>query len=76
VEQFISDDEALLSDRLVVKVRGIGVNPNGYCSLKIVGDLLEVSLLSDRAWAVTKGQPAIFYIEDRLVGGGIVDSYK
>ena len=74
--QFVSLDEVLDSEKLVVKVRGIGVNPEGYCNVKIVGDLVEVSLLSDRAWAVTKGQPAVFYIDNRLVGGGVVDSCK
>lgn len=74
--QFVSYLEAEQSDSLVVKVRGIGVNPAGYCKISAERDgLLRVELLSDSAWAVTKGQPAVFYIDNRLVGGGIVSHH-
>lgn len=70
--RFVSIDEVMREKELVVKVRGVGFNPNGYCAVQIEGDLLKVTLLDDKAWAVTKGQPAVFYIGERLVGGGIV----
>lgn len=74
--QFVSYQEAENSYFLEVKVRGIGVNPTGYCKISIEDDLLCIKLLSDSAWAVTKGQPAVFYIGNRLVGGGIVVKYN
>lgn len=70
--RFTLFDEVVMEKELVVKVRGVGFNPNGYCTVQVEGDLLKVILLDDKAWAVTKGQPAVFYIGDRLVGGGIV----
>ncbi len=70
---FHSIEEVTSSDILSVKVRGIGVNPKGYCKITILSkNKLKVELLDDMAWAATKGQPAIFYIEDRLVGGGVI----
>ncbi len=70
---FHSIDEVLGSEILELKVRGIGLNPVGYCRLQINNDsTITATLIDDTAWAVTKGQPVIFYIGDRLVGGGIV----
>lgn len=71
--QFVSLEEALTDEHIEVKVRGVGVNPMGYCRLQQDGDLMKVTLCSDTAWAITKGQPVVFYINDRLIGGGIVE---
>ncbi len=71
---FQSLDEALSAHNIVVKVRGIGVNPTGYCTIeRFTADKLKVTLLTDTAWAVTAGQPVIFYIEERLIGGGVAE---
>lgn len=57
-----------------VLVRGIGRNPDGGCRIKMQDDgRLEVSLLKDTAWAVMPGQPVVFYLDNRVVGGGILD---
>lgn len=57
-----------------VMVRGIGRNPDGGCRTKVLDDgRLEVILLQDTAWAVMPGQPVVFYLDDRVVGGGILD---
>lgn len=63
------------SENITIKVRGVGVNPNGFCRLEHDGEFLKVTLLNDTAWALTKGQPAVFYVNERLIGGGIVDKW-
>ncbi|MEG1635683.1 MAG: tRNA 2-thiouridine(34) synthase MnmA [Rikenellaceae bacterium] len=69
--QFINRDEIAESGVLEVKVRGVGRNPVGYCKVDFVDDkLLRVSLLTSSAWAIANGQPAVFYIKERVVGGG------
>ncbi|MFI3321660.1 MAG: tRNA 2-thiouridine(34) synthase MnmA [Rikenellaceae bacterium] len=71
--KFVCLDEVMDSKRLEVKVRGVGWNPEGYCKVDIVdGNSLIVNLLSSRAWAVSSGQPVVFYIDDRVVGGGYI----
>ena len=67
-----NEDEFFSSLSLEVKVRGIGLNPTGYCRVAKEGARVHVELCDDRAWAVAKGQPAVFYIDDRVVGGGVV----
>lgn len=58
-----------------VVVRGVGRNPDGGCRMKMLDDgRLEVFLLQDTAWAVMPGQPVVFYLDDRVVGGGILDA--
>lgn len=59
------------SPRLRCKVRGIGRNPEGFCRVVREGDSLRVET-EHPAWAVAKGQPVVFYEEDRVAGGGIV----
>ena len=68
-------DEALVrGDEMQVMVRGIGRNPNGGCRLRVLNDeRLETRLLKESAWAVIPGQPVVFYLDDRVVGGGILD---
>ncbi len=59
---------------LRIMVRGIGRNPQGGCRLKVAEDgRLHVSLVQDTAWALIAGQPVVFYLGDRVVGGGIID---
>lgn len=68
------DEELAQAGEIQVMVRGIGRNPNGGCHIEVRGDgRLEVYLLKDTAWAVMPGQPVVFYLDDRVVGGGILD---
>ncbi len=67
-----NDDELFGSDRLRVVVRGIGRNPEGVAQARPCDGGIEVRLESPGAWAVCKGQPAVFYIDDRVVGGGVM----
>lgn len=71
--QFVSLDELFTEPCLEVKVRGVGENPSGYCKVTQEGELMKVTLCDDTAWAVTKGQPVVFYVNERLIGGGIVE---
>lgn len=58
---------------LRIRIRGIGRNPEGGCRLQALNDgRLYVILLQDKAWAPMPGQPAVFYLDDRVVGGGIL----
>lgn len=70
--QFVSQSEIFSEQCLEVKVRGVGENPKGYCTVLQEDDMMKVTLLNDTAWAVTRGQPVVFYVNDRLIGGGIV----
>lgn len=75
LEQWVvSDlDELLSRDDISVMVRGIGRNPQGCCSVSRYDDrLLRVDLRDDRAWALAAGQPAVLYIGERVVAGGII----
>ena len=67
--KFTDIDEVLNSQNLNVIVRGIGVNPTGAAKVVIVSETIADIELSSPAWAVTSGQPVVFYIEDRVVGG-------
>ncbi|MCX4358227.1 MAG: tRNA-specific 2-thiouridylase [Rikenellaceae bacterium] len=64
--------EFFASDRMTVSVRGIGRNPDGFVKVRKEGDKIVVKMTGRGAWAACKGQPAVFYIDDRVVGGGIV----
>lgn len=62
------------SDDLRIMIRGIGRNPEGGCRLQVLNDRrLHITLRQDKAWAPMPGQPAVFYLDDRVVGGGILD---
>ena len=60
------------SQDIEVKVRGIGLNPEGFVQLSFQPDRTLHVQLSSPAWAIAPGQPAVFYREDRVIGGGIV----
>lgn len=70
---FVNHDEIVNTHTLEIKVRGIGRNPNGYCKVDFLGNnILNVKILTDNAWAIAKGQPVVFYIGERVVGGGYI----
>lgn len=57
---------------LEVKVRGLGLNPEGNGYLTHDGSRGTVTL-DNPAWAISPGQPVVFYIDNRLVGGGLAE---
>lgn len=64
----------LVWPELRVMVRGIGRNPIGGSMLTVLPDgRIRLELSDDRAWALAPGQPIVFYLNDRVVGGGILD---
>lgn len=69
---FVDETLALKSKELRVKVRGFGWNPEGYGHLtKIDKQTCQVNL-DNPAWAPAPGQPAVFYLKNLLIGGGII----
>lgn len=63
----------LLAADVKVKIRGLGLNPEGCVRVEeLRGNRVHVSF-SDPAWAVAPGQPVAFYRGDLLVGGGIAE---
>lgn len=71
----VVDIERLLSaDRLRVKIRGFGRNPEGFCSTKLEHNKIIIQTQSP-VWAAAKGQPVVFYDDDIVLGGGILDNF-
>lgn len=63
------------ADRIRVKVRGLGRNPEGYASVEFRGDCLYVHLIDDKAWAPAAGQPVVLYSDDILIAGGDASAF-
>ena len=61
----------LNSNNIRVKVRGYGLNPENHCKVSLISNNLIKIILNDDAWAPAIGQPIIFYIGSKLLGGGI-----
>ncbi|MGL5682816.1 MAG: tRNA 2-thiouridine(34) synthase MnmA [Marinifilaceae bacterium] len=61
----------LNNDHLQVKVRGLGLNPEGYVKVDMSGEKLHIEL-SNPAWAVAPGQPIAIYDGEFVIGGGVV----
>ncbi len=76
---FVDPEEVVSSTEVSVMIRGIGLNPEGYASVKVIestssdGVTAEITL-SNPAWAAAAGQPVVLYIGDRVVGGGYLKS--
>ena len=68
---WVSDQDRQASD-ITVKVRGIGLNPNGFVQVKQLSDERVMVELAEPAWAVAPGQPVAFFRSDLLIGGGVV----
>jgi tRNA-specific 2-thiouridylase len=67
--QFINMQD-IHRDNIEVLVRGIGHNPAGFAKLQRLDNQCIRVTLDTPAWAVAPGQPAVFYIGERLIGGG------
>ncbi len=72
---FIDPREILATD-IEVKVRGLGLNPQGYAQISTRSDNSLLVSLSEPAWAVAPGQPVAFYRGDRVIGGGILSEQQ
>jgi len=68
----INNYKDLDSSQIKIAIRGVGLNPKGYVKIKRLAlDNIEIKL-SDPAWAMAPGQPVVMYIDDRVIGGGVV----
>lgn len=70
--------ELLESERehISVVVRGLGRNPDSPARsirVDIHKCTVEVRLESPGAWAMAKGQPVVFYYQDKVIAGAIFD---
>lgn len=66
------NSQEIQAQDIEVKVRGIGLNPEGYATLSFQPDQALSVQLTYPAWAVAPGQPTVFYRKDRVIGGGII----
>jgi tRNA-uridine 2-sulfurtransferase len=55
-----------------VIIRGIGLNPEGPCRIVSKENNILQILLEKPAWAPAPGQPAVFYRNGLLLGGGFI----
>ncbi len=69
---YFIDNKDMMNPELKVWVRGIGRNPEGFCSVSVVEEINIKVFLEGDAWALASGQPIAFYVEDRLVGGAYI----
>lgn len=70
--QFFNLDDILSGEqKIYVRIRGIGLNPEESCTIDRKGKKLKIDLQDD-AWAICSGQSAVFYQNDFLIGGGII----
>lgn len=68
---FVSEAD-MYDPQLIVIVRGLGRNPEGFCQIKAINsEAIEIQL-EGTAWALAPGQPVGFYIGERLAGGGYI----
>lgn len=68
----VVNPEDLNAPDITVKIRGIGLNPEGYvCIEKLPGNRMKINL-TDPAWAVAPGQPVAFFRGDLVIGGGVL----
>ena len=68
-------NELLTVDDITIKIRGIGVNPQQPVSIESWDDGYIIHT-PDAAFAPAKGQPLVFYRNNRVIGGGIVVGFN
>ena len=71
----VDREEFMQADDVRVVIRGIGRNPQEYMRrAEPAGEGYRIHL-NDPAWAPAAGQPVVFYRQNRVIGGGIVERY-
>ncbi len=68
---FRNPDDLTENKGFTVKVRGLGLNPEGLGKIKQVDEDTWCVSLDSPAWAIAPAQPVVFYDGQRLVGGGL-----
>ena len=66
------DINDIKSKNITVMIRGFGLNPQKNAKLEMINNNLIKIKLKDKAWAIAPGQPAVFYIKNKLIGGGYI----
>ena len=59
---------------VTVKIRGIGKEHESECKLKFITDSEFIVESKNKLWAVTPGQPVVFYHNDIVLGGGFIEN--
>lgn len=71
----VDKEEFMQADDVRVVIRGIGRNPQEHMRrAEPSGEGYRIHL-NDPAWAPAAGQPVVFYRQNRVIGGGIVERY-
>jgi tRNA-specific 2-thiouridylase len=65
-------EEELYKGNIETRVRGFGLNPQGETQFEKLDEKHYRVILENPAWAIAPGQPAVFYQDEKLVGGGVV----
>lgn len=71
----VDDNELLTANDITIKIRGIGVNPELPVSVERHSEGYIITT-PDKAFAPAKGQPLVFYRNNLVIGGGIVESFE
>jgi tRNA-specific 2-thiouridylase len=66
---YFVDENDTKNPELRIIVRGIGINPKGFCKVNIIDSEKIAIKTGHPAWALAKGQSMAFYIGEKLVGG-------
>lgn len=67
-----ADLQEIRLKQIQVMIRGFGLNPTGNATLEIISKNTIKVILETPAWAIAPGQPAVFFSNDKLLGGGII----
>ena len=74
ISDYMMNHPDFLSEKqqVYIRIRGLDCVPPTPGTIFLENKLLQVNF-SEPVWAITPGQSVVFYQEDRVVGGGIVD---
>ena len=70
----ISDTERY-KHKIKVKIRGYGLNPEGFCKITIINNNELLINLDAPAWAPAIGQPMVFYVDNTVIGGAVTNGF-
>jgi len=69
-DYFFQDIKDIGLSQIKIKVRGLGLNPEGFCKIEIIDKYTARVFLENKAWAIAPGQPVVFYHKNLTIGGG------